>query len=112
MKPITHQEPDEFRRMEAEDCTDCRQPTRTWLTPHVPLCESCAQKREAVMSDDTGKVLLTKEQAEFIAATIGLLTLTLANESRRNEETLRQEVYAKASRATDLLAINQEKGKE
>jgi hypothetical protein len=64
------------------------------------------------MSDDTGKVLLTKEQAEFIAATIGLLTLTLANESRRNEETLRQEVYAKASRATDLLAINQEKGKE
>jgi hypothetical protein len=48
--PVTvHHEPDEFRFWEAEDCVDCRQPTRYWLTPHVPLCPNCAANRPDFM---------------------------------------------------------------
>ena len=36
-------EPDELRRDEPEDCSECQKPTRTWLTPHIPLCEECAK---------------------------------------------------------------------
>lgn len=47
-----HQEPAEFRHMEAESCVDCSTPTRTWLDPHAPLCESCAKKRGDVIPKD------------------------------------------------------------
>jgi hypothetical protein len=39
-------EPVEFRHCPAEDCTDCRKPTRYWLPDgHTPLCPCCCDKR-------------------------------------------------------------------
>jgi hypothetical protein len=35
-------EPLEFSRMMPENCTVCRNPTRYWYTPHIPLCQNCA----------------------------------------------------------------------
>lgn len=50
-QPLTvHREPDDFKRCESELCTDCRQPTRFWLTPHVPLCEACCEIRNKAKS--------------------------------------------------------------
>lgn len=46
MDPATvHLEPADFRKMDEEDCTDCHRPTRYWLTPHIPLCQECVEKR-------------------------------------------------------------------
>lgn len=42
---LVHLEPSSFRNQEAEDCTDCRRPTRYWLTPHISLCPDCAKIR-------------------------------------------------------------------
>jgi hypothetical protein len=46
-KPFTvHLEPDEFKKDEAEQCVDCRQPSRYWMTDqHTPLCPECCLKR-------------------------------------------------------------------
>lgn len=41
-----HLEPEHFRRWPSEDCSECGKPTRYWLTPHVPLCQDCAQNKE------------------------------------------------------------------
>lgn len=39
---IVHHEPQDFDNWPAENCSECGKPTRTWLTPHVPLCRDCA----------------------------------------------------------------------
>lgn len=44
MAVYVHPEPKEFKRDVPENCISCRQPTRTWLDPHTPLCETCAAK--------------------------------------------------------------------
>lgn len=46
-QPFTvHHEDAEFKRDEAENCTDCHQPTRYWLPDkHTPLCPDCCAKR-------------------------------------------------------------------
>jgi hypothetical protein len=43
-----HQEPDEFKSWPAEHCVLCKKPTRTWLTPHVPLCGECSKDPDKV----------------------------------------------------------------
>ena len=43
-----HLEPAEFAKCPAEDCVVCRKPTRTWLTPHIPLCACCAAEGKNV----------------------------------------------------------------
>ena len=40
--PTVHHEPMRFAKCPAENCVICRKPTRTWLTPHAPLCSVCA----------------------------------------------------------------------
>jgi hypothetical protein len=51
--PRVHREPPEFTSMEAESCVRCRKPTRTWLTPHVPLCEECSVELYAPIQPST-----------------------------------------------------------
>lgn len=45
-----HKEPEEFKYWELEKCTDCKKRTRYWLDPHIPLCEECAEKRNATQA--------------------------------------------------------------
>lgn len=37
-----HREPEWFSDWPMEECSECRTPTRYWLTPHIPLCQVCA----------------------------------------------------------------------
>lgn len=45
-KRIVHLEPEDIRHMSPENCSECRKPTRYWLTPHIPLCPGCAGMQE------------------------------------------------------------------
>lgn len=46
--PAVHLEDDDLQHVPAENCTDCRQPTRYWLSDkHTPLCPDCCAKRNA-----------------------------------------------------------------
>lgn len=45
MKYKVHMEPQDMRSSPPENCVDCRQPTRTWLDPHTPLCVDCCKER-------------------------------------------------------------------
>ena len=47
-KWVVKPEPESFKNEPAENCVDCKQPTRMWtLDGHTPLCKACCEKRNA-----------------------------------------------------------------
>lgn len=47
-----HHEPDHFKSWPAEHCSECKEPTRFWLTPHIALCPNCALNDEKLSPDE------------------------------------------------------------
>jgi hypothetical protein len=37
-----HDEPGGFNHFDPEPCVRCKYLTRYWLTPHIPMCQFCA----------------------------------------------------------------------
>ncbi len=48
-KLTVHLEPFHFHNEPPEECTDCQQETRFWLTPQIPLCQNCCDNRNSTI---------------------------------------------------------------